>query len=366
MFRFYQTLNLNSEIERELLRASHLAQLLIDEFDLFIISKSLLETVSKGINVELVIVSTTNNKSMKLVNLCKRLVDQDVTIYWKVDKTLFAKEDYFAIFDKQYLVCGRKQAEFESPEKLLRLKNDFFNGLSITAKKLNLLAGEIDINFNVDKSIVFSNDTITLNWDIKNAYEISINPIIGKVKTKGTNSLIIKKDTKFMLLAKNKDNTVKKSVFVRVIKEKEIGFTLEVYDQILNDYITIRASSYDSGLYAAYFNQKIKISWNISMIGKLIESKIGNLPLSGCHNFVLTQNESFFFTFKSINKNQTKKISFHCFNDDRVFNQKDKKQSFSFAKKDKIISLSNLKKSLLNILAFAEKLFNIFRKKLSE
>ena len=363
MFRFYQTLNLNSEIEKELLRASHLAQLLIDEFDLFIISKSLLESVSKGINIELVVVSTTNNKSMKLVNLCKRLVDQDVTIYWKVDKTLFAKEDYFAIFDKQYLVCGRKQAEFESPEKLLRLKNDFFNGLSITSKKLNLLAGEIDINFNVDKSIVFSNYTIILDWNIKNAHEISINPILDKVEPKGTNSLLIKKDTKFTLQAKNKDNTVKKSIFVRVIKEKEIGFTLEVYDQILKDYITIRASSYDSGLFAAYFNQKIRISWDIPMIGKLIESKIGNLPLSGCHEFVLTQNESFFFTFKSINKNQAKKISFHCFNDERVFNEKDKKHSIPFAKKKRIYFFTNLKKSLLNILASGEKLFNIFKEK---
>lgn len=326
MFRFYYTFDLNSEIEKELLRASHLAQILIDEFDLYVISKALFEATAKGVSLEIVIISASNNKSMKLVNLCKRLVDQGVIIFWKVDKTLFSKEDYFAIFDKQYLVCRREQADFENPEKLLRIKNDYFNGLSITSKKLNLLAGEIDIQFSVDQSIVYSNSEVILNWDVKNAHEISIEPDVGNVENKGASAVKIKQDIKFILKAKNKDNSVRKSLFIRVIKEKEIDFTVEVYDPILKEFMEIQSSSFDKGLYAAFYSQKIKILWNIPMIGKLIESKIGNLSLTGQYEFDLTKNEFFFFTFKSLNKTQTKKINFKCFDDDIIFNNQNQKE----------------------------------------
>ena len=76
---------------------------------------------------------------MKLVNLCKRLIDQEVSIFWKMDSELFTREDYFAIFDKEYLICGAEQAEFEYPETLLRSKNDYFNGLANSAQRTNLL-----------------------------------------------------------------------------------------------------------------------------------------------------------------------------------------------------------------------------------
>ena len=107
MFRFYHTFDLNSEIEKELLRASHLAQILIDEIDLFMLSKTLFKAIDNGVFIEIVIVSESNNKSMKLVNLCKRLIDQEVSIYWKLDEKLFTKKDFFAIFDKQYLISSR-------------------------------------------------------------------------------------------------------------------------------------------------------------------------------------------------------------------------------------------------------------------
>ena len=104
MSRFYHTYDLNSEIEKELLRASHLAQILIDEFDLFVISKALFRALDREINIEIVIISNSQNKSMKLVNLCKRLIDQEVSIYWKMDHTLFIKEDY----SEQFVGCPTK------------------------------------------------------------------------------------------------------------------------------------------------------------------------------------------------------------------------------------------------------------------
>ena len=162
MSRFYHTYDLNSEIEKELLRATYSAQILIDQFDLFVISKALFKALENEINIEIIIISNNQNKSMKLVNLCKRLVDQEVLIYWKIDNILFSNGEYFAIFDKEYLLCANEQKEFTDPETLLRSKNDFFNGIANSAQKINLLSGNIDIYFSVDKSIVYSKENINL------------------------------------------------------------------------------------------------------------------------------------------------------------------------------------------------------------
>ena len=95
---------------------------------------------------------------------------------------------------------------------------------------------------------------------------------------------------------------------------------MDVFDPIVRDFIEIETASDEEGLYAAYLNQKIKLSWNISMIGKFSELLLGKLPLQGIHEFVLSENKTFLFTFKSINRTQTKKISFHFFHDDKYLN----------------------------------------------
>jgi hypothetical protein len=45
MFRFYNTNDLISELEKELLRDHRIVQLMLDEYDLFLISKTLFEAV---------------------------------------------------------------------------------------------------------------------------------------------------------------------------------------------------------------------------------------------------------------------------------------------------------------------------------
>ena len=107
------------------------------------------------------------------------------------------------------------------------------------------------------------------------------------------------------------------SVFVRVLKIKEIHFDVEVLDPVIQEYITINSSSTDEERYAVYRGQKVKISWNIKMLGKLLESRLGNLPLSGFHEFEILKDTDFSFIFKSLKTTQRKNISLHCFEDNR-------------------------------------------------
>ena len=333
MFRYYYTNDLISELEKELLRDHSIVQLMIDEYDLFLVSKSLFKAVEEGISIEIVVISTSNKKSMKLVNLCKRLIDLNVQIYWRIDKDLFVKEDYFGIFDKEYLISKREQPNFDDAEGLIRFKNDFFNGLALDSKKLSMFDGDIQIEFESNRSIIYPNEEIELSWEVLNAHEVQIEPLDKKFESKGVQNILIDEDTKFTLTAKNKGNIQKKTVFVRVLKIKEIHFDVEVLDPIIKEYIAINSSSIEDERYAVYLGQRVKISWNIKMIGKLIESKLGNLPLSGFHEFEIFKDTKFNFIFKSLKSSQSKNISLHCFKDSSLFREIETEDSIKKVKK---------------------------------
>ena len=164
---------------------------MIDEYDLFLVSKSLFKAVEEGISIEIVVISTSNKKSMKLVNLCKRLIDLNVQIYWRIDKDLFVKEDYFGIFDKEYLVSKLEQPNFEDAEGLIRFKNDFFNGLALDSKKLSMFDGDIHIEFESNRSIIYPKEEIVLSWEVLNAHEVQIEPLDKKLDTKGVKNILI-------------------------------------------------------------------------------------------------------------------------------------------------------------------------------
>ena len=319
MFRFYYSYDLISELEKELQRDHKMIQLMIDEYDLFLLSKFLFKGIDNELIAEIVVVSTNHKKSMKLVNLCKRLIDIGVEIYWKVDKNLFVKEDYFAIFDKEYLVCKQKQEDYENPELLVRSKNDFFNGLTLDSKKFTMFDGDIQIDLELDRSIVYPGEEVRLKWDVKNAHEVELEPLEAKVAESGTKYISIEDDIKFTLVAKNKGGIQKKSVFVRVLRIKEIAFDAEVFDPILQEYIPIHPINEESFDYAVYFGQKVKISWNIKMLGKLLELKLGNLPLVGTYEFENESQTDFNFIFKSITNEQRKHLTFHCFENPEIF-----------------------------------------------
>ena len=348
MFRSYSTYDLISELEKELLRDHRVVQLMIDEYDLFLLSRVLFEVIENELSIEIVVISTNHKKSMKLVNLCKRLIDLNVQIYWKVDKNLFVKEDYFAIFDKEYLISKREQPNYEDIDGLIRFKNDFFNGLSLDSKKLTMFDGDIQIEFDSDLSIIYPREKIILRWNVLNAHEVEIEPLKEKFDLSGVHTISIEEDTKFTLIAKNKGNIHKKSVFIRVLKIKEINFDVEVFDPVIEEYIAINSSSSDQESYAVYLGQKVKISWNIKMLGKLLESSIGSLPLKGFHEFEIFKNTKLIFIFKSLKTTQTKNISLHCFEDSSIFREKKVEVPINYIKKKSIVK---------NFLYLVEKLF---------
>lgn len=341
MFRYYSTYDIISEISIQITRFEHSIQLLIDENDLFFLSKSLFYTLDKNIEIEIIIVANNNNKSLKTINLFKRLIDGGVSIYWYNNSNFFNEELFFGIFDKTFLIFKTSSDTVtENEEAFVRYRNNLFKTIKSESEKIELLSGIINIEFNSDETIVQKNQTATLSWNIDNAYHVSIEPDIGDVPLLGSKEVILKSDQSYLLTAINKGSTFSKSVFIKVLETKEIEFEISVFDPIIKNFITIESSSLHDGHYGVYFGQSIKIYWNFNMIGKLHENTLGNLPLVGFHEFKILENTELGFTLNTLENTQSKRLVFHVFENAQIYDKINPKSVDNFTKEAPVASLN--------------------------
>ena len=316
MFRYFHSHDFNSEIEKQAIRSSHLIQIFTDEFGFLRLEESLLNKLKEGVNVELVVISPDKKKSIKLVNLAKRIIDLNGEIFFINDKKIFDLKDFFGLFDKTYLISKLESKNFISYESLIREKNSFFEILSVKSNLINLYSGNIDAFFKSDKTVLKKGESFELNWNVDNAHEVMINNDIGIVSNKGSVFKSVDFDTKFELIARNKDFEIKKSIYIKIYDDDEISIFVKVHDKTLDRLIEVSSITVSKlcESYAVFDGQIVELSWNISTNGRLYESVLGDLDLRGSYRFKLDKYKSFIFTYLTVNNKKTKKIEFHGFN----------------------------------------------------
>ena len=319
MFKFYTTFDIISEINVQIERCDHSVQVLVDKNDLFFLSDSLLELLDNNIEIEIIIVSETNQKSLKIINLCKRLIDGGVAVYWCTNSFFLNEDELFGIFDKTLLITTpNTDSENENIADFIRLKTTFFKSLALESEKLELLSGDINIEFSANNTIVEKNEPVELSWNIKNAYHVSITPFVGDVALIGSAIVNLKNDQKFVIKALNKETSISKIIFIKVLENKEICFNVCVFDTTLDQYIKIDSSTLNKGHYGVHYGQTVKVSWEIKMIGKLHENSLGVLPLVSFYECLILKDKQFFFTFTTIQNTQIEKIYFHSFDNSQI------------------------------------------------
>ena len=321
MFRYFNSNEFYGEVEKEISRSSHLIQILVDEFGFIRFNEHILKKINEGVNVEFVVVSSNIKKSINLVNCAKKIIDFEGSVYFVNDSEIFSEKDFFGIFDKSYLISKKNKSLNILNEELFRQKNSLFESLSTKKNSLNLLSGNISATFSSDKTILNKNEDFKLTWNVKNAHEISIDNNIGVVTSNDSLIKSVDTDTKFNLTAKNKDFTLKKTIFIKIYIEDQINIKVKVFDEILQKYIEITPTSNHSNTYAIYKNQKVYLSWDIVTKGKFFEANLGDLNLKDTHKFVLGENKHFIFTYVSLNTKKSKKLSFYGFdNNEKIIN----------------------------------------------
>jgi|TARA_B110000037_G_scaffold220417_1_gene288304 hypothetical protein len=322
LFKFYTTYDIISEINLQILRSEYSLQLLLDHNDLFFLSKNLLQISNNNLAIEIIMTSNNDMKSLQFVNLCKRLIDAGVSIYWYKNAVFFNEEEFFGVFDKTYVIAKMSaEKTTDNPEEFVRFKNSFFKNILLKSKKIELLSGNIKVDFNTNRTITQKNEKVVLSWNIENAYHASIQPNIGDVSSSGSKIVQISKDQSYVLTATNKESIISKTVYIKVLDTKEIEFDISVFDPILNIPIKIYSSTLNDGHYGVYLGQSVKVSWDINMMGKLSEDSIGSLPLSGFHEFEILKNTTFVFTLNTLENTQKKTIVFHTFEDAEIYDR---------------------------------------------
>jgi len=320
LFKFYTTYDIISEINLQILRSEYSLQLLVEQNDLFFLSKNLLQISNNNIAIEIIIISNNDKKSLQFVNLCKRLIDAGASIFWYKDAVFFNEEEFFGIFDKTYVITKTSTDKTtDNAEEFVRFKNSFFRNVLLKSKKIELLSGNIKVDFNTDRTIIQKNEKVMLRWHIENAYHASIEPNIGDISLSGSKTVRILKDQSYVLTATNKESVISKTVYIKVFETKEIEFEISVFDPILRVPIKIESSTLNDGHYGVYFGQSIKISWDINMIGKLNEDSLGSLPLSSFYEFEILKNTTFIFTLNTLENTQKKIIVFHTFENAEIY-----------------------------------------------
>ena len=322
MFKFYPTYDIISEINNQLIKSKYSLQILVDQNDLFFLSENLIKILNKNILIEIVILSNNDTKSLKTVNLYKRLIDGGVNMYWCKNLRYYNDEQFFAIFDRTYVIdTFNTEKKAENAEKFVRNKNSIFRDIVLNSEEIKLLSGNINVTFNADTTIAEKNELVTLNWNVENAHHAFIKPTIGDVPFAGTTEIKVKDDQSYELTATNKESIITKKIFIRVLETKEIDFEITVFDPILNKSLKIEPSTLYDGQYGVYFGQSVKISWDINIFGMLHEDSLGKLTLKNYHEFEIVEKTKFVFTFHSLNGSLKKTLLFHPFENVEVFNR---------------------------------------------
>lgn len=300
MSRIYTASDFSFELQRTLPQCNYTLELLISEFDLLTIEGSILDLMNEKVSVTIVISALNQNKSLRVVNLLNRIVQSGGLVYWSTDEQLYDNDIHFAIQDKELAV---KKSDFYLGEgnegKLIKL-NQLFDSSRTKAKQIELLTGEIEINFSADKTFVKRNSDVELNWDVKNAHNITLVDYLESAEPVGKIYIRIMEDSIFKLEARNRDRCIENQLVVKVLKSNALEITMEAYDTYLEEYIQLKSIEENQYEFLAFPEQNIRLSWANDSVGSLSEDVLGSLPQVGEHDFKLSQAFAFKFKFQSI------------------------------------------------------------------
>jgi len=328
MYKIYTPSDFIYDIEKNISRFKFSIEVLINEDDLIGISKALLNALNNDLDVEVVIVSNTDKKSIRIYNLINRLLDSGADIYWRIDDEILLNESFFIIYDKVNVINKIFYSTEDDVENQVKYLNNIFKNIREESKKLEINDSKIHVDFSVDKNIINRNELITLNWNVSGASLVSIDPILNEVENKGNEKLKISEDVLFQLKAKNKTSLIKKNIFVKVLQGNEqINIGVDVFDPYIKEFISISPTFEESSeKYIVFHNQTIKLHWSISNNPLLKEKSLGKLINKDEHIFTIKKNMSYHFELKEDNTTIKKTLNFVTVRDNDFLNELKKKE----------------------------------------
>ncbi|RPF74163.1 MAG: hypothetical protein CBE49_002930 [Rickettsiales bacterium TMED289] len=298
MHRVYTASNFNSELKEVLKNINYGFELLISKEDLLVISHSLFHILKSDIYSKIIISSNTSKKSLRDYNIINRLVDCGAEVYWNPDSKLYNLSSHFILIDKLNLVNKIFYNSSDDQEKQVHYFNEIFNKILKKSEKIIFNEGEIKIDFYADKTIINRNEQIKLSWNIDKADFFNISPLDIDFENKNSVKLQLQKDTLFQITASNKNEKVKKLLFIKVIQHNDLTIDIKVLDPHLKEYIylTPKIESHIEKFYC-FEGQEVVVFCKSDPKIRLSEQKFGKLKKEFEYKFLITKNTSFKFSY---------------------------------------------------------------------
>ena len=310
MFKTFTSSNFLNDIKKHISRSAFSIELLLSEEDFLFLFDDINSSVDDKKIIEIIICSTSEDKSIRIFNSMKTLIDKGCIIYWNTDLDIQSSGSYFYISDKSIVINKVYYVSEDSEEDQVRYMNDIFNTISENSKLIELSKGNIEINLISNKTIVRRNEIVEINWEVKNADKIFMVPQIEGLLKKGSKKFRLLENTLFELSAENEDFEIKKNLFVRVLKNSKLEVNVRAYDPTIEEYILLEPTYLKkTENYACFQNQNIKISWDFKNDTKFSEKKLGDLGLVNNLEFKIDSTKEFLFELKSGVDVQKKKVS---------------------------------------------------------
>lgn len=284
-------------------RAKVLVEMLVEELDFVLLSEKLIDLSTSGISLDIIIYGDEEKKNLRLIHLSNRLTQLGANIYWISRTKLDLSQNSlysFSVIDKSTVICKTSFVTGHSAEEDVYAIHQLFQEARKQSSLIELLAGVISIKFSADQSFLSKAGVVKLSWETNNAQAIEIEGINEKLSPNGVFNVKVSSDTIFKLNAFNHGAKSSKQLLIKVLNDVDVKIWVEAFDEQLKEYIALQKGGETKHTYFAYQDQKIRVSWETDRMGQLKESRLGNLPLQGAHEFSLEKKQQFCFVFESI------------------------------------------------------------------
>ena len=323
------------DLKKNIFKGKHSLQLFITEFDFLALSDELLELLSTEITIDIIISSINQKKSLRLVNLFNRIVQSGGSVFWYENSDLYQNDVHFMILDKTFIINKSNHYVGESTEEKIKHLNSLFNNFRSDSDEIKLLAGDISIKLNAEKTFVEKNKHVKISWEVENAHRVSLENINDNLDYTGEMEILIKEDTIIKLEAENREKKLSKKLIIKVLKSSKVEIIVEAFDKSLEEYLVLKSAGLQKEQFYAFRGQQIRLSWTINTMGNFSERILGKLPLEGDHTFSLVQKSIYEFAFDSIYGTKKNKIVIIPVDEDlekEEIKVKEKKTIFGLAK----------------------------------
>lgn len=322
MFTLYTAANFSKELIKTIARANYSIELLINQDDILVISKSLFQILEKDINADIIISSNDHKKPLRMYNLVHRLIDCGANVYWNTDSKIYGYNSHFLIYDKTNVINKIFYRTNDDIEKQVLYFENIFSKIIKNSQEIKFKDESIKIKFYADKTIVYRNQLIRLNWTVENADFFKISPMIENVNDFNSIKLQLQNDTLFKLEASNKKENISKHIFIKVINSKEFTIDVKVFDPFVEEFIFL-SPIVDSKVekFICYYGQTVILKYKFMPDINVFEKRMGKLKPNQEYSFVIKKHTNFIFNYSNNGIEEIKKIQIRVQKDEIILNK---------------------------------------------